>query len=78
MKKIKKFDCVQMKNEIQQKILREIEGLSLEQRRKRTEKRIASDPILGPIWKGARRIKPDESSPAVSSKDLKKEKRLQD
>lgn len=50
MKK-KKFDCVKMKHDIQKQLLKDYEGLSLEERRKLTEERIAADPILGPFWR---------------------------
>jgi hypothetical protein len=55
MKK-KKFDCVQMKHDIQKEILKERRGLSPEEQRRRSEARIAADPILGPIWRQARRV----------------------
>lgn len=55
MKK-KAFDCVQMKHEIQQQVMKEIAGLSCEERRQRLEDAIRSDPILGRIWQRARRI----------------------
>ncbi len=43
----KSFDCVEMKWDIQQKLMKEYEGLSLEKRSSLMEKRISSDPILG-------------------------------
>ena len=43
-----KFDCVKMKNDIQRQLLKEYEGLSLEERKIIMEKEISSDPILGP------------------------------
>ena len=52
----KAFDCVQMKHEIQARIMKEIEGLSLEERNRRFEARIAADPILGPFWKNAKPV----------------------
>ena len=48
MKK-KNFDCVQMKNEIQQKLLKETSGLAAEERNQRLEKALAANPILGPF-----------------------------
>ena len=57
MVKEKKFDCVRMKDEIQQRILKEIEGLSVEERRRRFEERVLADPILGPFWRNARRVR---------------------
>jgi hypothetical protein len=50
-KKVKKFDCVKMKHEIQQKILKEMEELSPEEFREKSRQRILADPILGPIWR---------------------------
>jgi len=47
----KSFDCVRMKHEIQERILKEMAGLSSAQRRQRTEERILMDPILGPLWR---------------------------
>ncbi len=55
--KEKKFDCVRMKNEIQEKLLKEIEGLSLEERRERFEREVLSDTILGPLWLNSRKIR---------------------
>ena len=54
--KRKAFDCVEAKRVIQQRILEEFEGLSLEERRRLTDERIGSDPILGPVWRKAPRI----------------------
>jgi len=54
--KTKDFDCVRMKHDIQQKLLAEFRGLSLEERRRLIERRIASDPVLGPFWRNVRRV----------------------
>ncbi len=51
----KKFDCVLMKQEIQRVIMEEMSGLSAEERRRRTEEQILSDPVMGAIWRKARR-----------------------
>ena len=51
MMKEKRFDCVRMKHEIQQRIREENEGLSQEERRRRTEEAILADPVLGRIWR---------------------------
>ena len=59
--KAKTFDCVKMKHDIQQKILQEMEGLSTEEKRRRTEEAILSDPVLGRIWKNARRVRTAQS-----------------
>ena len=50
MKK-KKFDCVQMKHEIQQKLLKQTSALSAEERNRRADKALAANPILGPFLK---------------------------
>jgi len=52
--KMKKFDCVQMKHQIQQQLLEEMSELSPAEQRRWTEKEILSDPILGPFWKKAK------------------------
>jgi hypothetical protein len=52
MKK-KNFDCVQMKHDIQQRLMDELKGLSYEEQWAITEKRILANPILGPFWKNA-------------------------
>jgi len=49
--KEKSFDCVQMKHEIQQRIREEMEGLSREEQRRRTEEAILADPVLAQIWR---------------------------
>lgn len=53
--KNKKFDCVEMKNQIQAKILQEFAGLTPKEQKRLTEDRIKSDPILGPVWSRARK-----------------------
>jgi hypothetical protein len=52
---IKDFDCVEMKNQIQQRIIKEMEGLSLEERRAKRLAAIMADPILARVWKNAQR-----------------------
>jgi hypothetical protein len=54
----KEFDCVQMKHEIQQRILAEFCGLSPQERRQRTEQMIQQDPLLARLWRQARRTRP--------------------
>lgn len=54
MKKNKKFDCVQMKWEIQKKIEEEFKGLTFEQRRQKTHEIIMADPILARMWREAK------------------------
>ena len=47
MKQDKKFDCVQMKAEIQERLLREIAELGEEEAARRRCDRLVRDPILG-------------------------------
>ena len=56
--KTKPFDCVEMKRQIQERLLKEDAALSASQRRARARERIEADPILGPVWRRARRILP--------------------
>ena len=51
MKPKKKFDCVQMKNEIQAKILKQLEGLSPEQARQAKRSLVEKDPVLADFAK---------------------------
>ena len=54
--KSKTFDCVKMKHDIQQAILRDLAGLSPEQQRRKTEEMIESDPVLARIWRRGPRV----------------------
>ncbi len=45
----KDFDCVEMKNRIQEELLREVQLLSEEEAQKRQWQRVLDDPILGPF-----------------------------
>lgn len=45
MKKTKKFDCVDMKNKIQEKIYEEIKGMTLEQENEYRRKKIEASPL---------------------------------
>jgi hypothetical protein len=47
MKTEKAFDCVEMKAEIQQRLLREVAELGEEEARRRRAERLSRDPILG-------------------------------
>ncbi len=47
MKLDKEFDCVQMKTEIQERLLREAAELGEEEAQRRRAERLARDPILG-------------------------------
>ncbi len=53
----KDFDCLRVKDEIQERLLEELEGLSLEERRERFEREVLSDPILGPFWRNSHKIR---------------------
>ena len=54
MKRHKKFDCVQMKWDIQQKIAKEAVGISNEEFNRVQMVKIAKNPILGPFLKISR------------------------
>jgi hypothetical protein len=47
MKAVKKFDCVEMKAEIQERLLREVAEVGEEEARRRRAERLSRDPILG-------------------------------
>jgi len=47
MKPYKEFDCVEMKAEIQERLLREVAELGEEEARRRRAERLSRDPILG-------------------------------
>lgn len=49
MKPVKDFDCVQMKWDIQQKLLEEERLLGREEAHRRQDERVRNDPILGPF-----------------------------
>ena len=51
MKQDKEFDCVQMKAEIQDRLLREIAELGEEEALRRRRDRLVHDPILGAFLK---------------------------
>jgi hypothetical protein len=48
MKPEKEFDCVQMKTEIQEQLLREVSELGEDEAQRRRAERLARDPFLGP------------------------------
>ena len=58
----KTFDCVQMKWEIQQKLMKEEDGLTAEERNRRAEKTVLEDSILGPWF---RKVRTQCARPAV-------------
>ena len=47
MKGKKAFDCVEMKADIQERLLRELSDLGEEEARRRRAERLSHDPILG-------------------------------
>jgi hypothetical protein len=47
MKLTKAFDCVDMKAQIQERLLREVAELGEEEAKKRRAERLSRDPILG-------------------------------
>ena len=47
MKPEKEFDCVEMKAEIQERLLREVAELGEEEAQRRRAERLTRDPILG-------------------------------
>jgi len=51
MMKKKKFDCVQMKWDIQQQILKEFSGISDEEAHKTQMSKLMQNSILGPFYK---------------------------
>ena len=67
MKQDKKFDCVQMKTEIQERLLQEIAELGEEEAARRRRDRLARDPILGAILerKTAGSVPHTERTPAA-------------
>ncbi|MBA7686373.1 hypothetical protein ES703_94817 [subsurface metagenome] len=57
MMKNKKFDCVQMKWDIQQQIAEESSGLSDAEAHKVQIDKVVQNPILGPFYKKVRSVK---------------------
>ena len=49
MKPEKDFDCVQMKWEIQQRLLDEFRGMNPAEARRIQKQRVSDDPLLGPF-----------------------------
>jgi hypothetical protein len=56
MKAGKEFDCVEMKAEIQERLLREVAELGEEEAQKRRAERLSRDPILGSFLRTKRAI----------------------
>ncbi len=57
MMKNKKFDCVQMKWDIQRKIAKEFSGISEQQAHKIQMSRVMQSPTLGPFCKKVASLK---------------------
>ena len=57
MKKNKKFDCVKMKWDIQQQILREFAGVPDQEAHRIQMDQVMQDPILGPFYRKVRSVK---------------------
>jgi hypothetical protein len=51
MKKNKRFDCVQMKWDIQRQMREEFKEVPEAEARKAQMRQVAKDPILGPLYK---------------------------
>lgn len=64
MKKNKKFDCVEMKNEIQAKIYEEIKGMTLAEENEYRRKKIESGPMAD-LYKKLRAKSPSAKKTAV-------------
>ena len=67
MKPEKEFDCVEMKTEIQERLLREVAEVGEEEAQRRRAERLSRDPILGSFvrTKMANSKEPVEHSPAA-------------
>lgn len=57
MMKNKKFDCVQMKWDIQRQILKEFSGVSDEEAHKIQMAKVMQNPALGPFCKKVRSVR---------------------
>jgi hypothetical protein len=58
----KTFDCVRMKAEIQERLLREIAELGEEEARKKRKERLLRDPILGAFLRAKKTTKKEASA----------------
>ena len=67
MAKVKEFDCVEMKNEIQARLLERYKGMTEEEIEADQRRRILANPILGPLY---RRLTGQESTPGDSSESV--------
>ena len=67
MKAEKTFDCVEMKTEIQERLLREVAELGEEEASKRRAERLSRDPILGGFLRTKKAIQQEatEHTPAA-------------
>lgn len=55
----KQFDCVEMKQRIQDQINAEFEGMSEEEVEEATLREIQSHPVFGPMWERLSKREPE-------------------
>jgi hypothetical protein len=65
MKPKKEFDCVEMKAEIQERLLREVAELGEEEAQRRRTERLARDPILSNFLRAKLAKGSSEHTPAA-------------
>lgn len=46
-----KLDCLELKRQMQEKVLKDREGLTPEEQMKKDEELILKDPKFGPLWR---------------------------
>ncbi len=66
MKRKKRFDCVQMKWDIQRRLDDEFMSMSEDEARRIMDKRVNSDPMLGPFFRRIQAARPRAA--AISGK----------
>ena len=59
MPKVKEFDCVRMKDEIQRALEERHQGMTDQEIAADEERRILSSPILGPLYRDLKREEPE-------------------
>jgi hypothetical protein len=62
MKKLRSFDCVQLKAELQQKLRQAEAGMTLAERKQRRQAKLLADPTLGARF---RKLKTRPTQPAT-------------
>ena len=55
MKKVKEFDCVEMKNQIQAKLIEHYKGMTEAEIEADQNHRIEANPVLGPLFRKLRK-----------------------